>query len=72
MWAQGKATPTSPPNAGRLRDALQTPQFWIIAAAYSAFLFCGITANAVSVAHLGQHGVSVAIAGSMMSLEVRC
>jgi OFA family oxalate/formate antiporter-like MFS transporter len=52
-----------------LRDALQTPQFWIIAAAYSAFLFCGITANSVSVAHLGQHGVSVAIAGSMMSLS---
>ncbi len=52
-----------------LRDALQTRQFWIIAAAYSAFLFCGITANSVSVAHLGEHGVSAVLAGSMMSVE---
>lgn len=52
-----------------LRDALQTRQFWIIAAAYSAFLFCGITANSVSVAHLGEHGVGAVMAGSMMSVE---
>jgi OFA family oxalate/formate antiporter-like MFS transporter len=52
-----------------LRTALQTRQFWIIAAAYAAFLFCGITANTVSVAHLTQHGVAAAIAISMMSVE---
>jgi MFS transporter, OFA family, oxalate/formate antiporter len=52
-----------------LRTALQTPQFWIIAAAYAAFLFCGITANSVSVAHLTQHGVVLAVAGGMMSVE---
>ncbi|MFO1248573.1 MAG: MFS transporter [Alphaproteobacteria bacterium] len=52
-----------------LRDALQTRQFWIIAAAYAAFLFCGITANTVSVAHLTQHGVAMAIAISMLSVE---
>jgi OFA family oxalate/formate antiporter-like MFS transporter len=52
-----------------MRAALQTPQFWIIAAAYSAFLFCGITANSVSVAHLTQHGVGLAVAGGMMSVE---
>jgi MFS transporter, OFA family, oxalate/formate antiporter len=52
-----------------LRAALQTRQFWIIAAAYTAFLFCGITANTVSVAHLTQHGVAAAIAISMMSVE---
>jgi MFS transporter, OFA family, oxalate/formate antiporter len=52
-----------------LRAALQTPQFWIIAAAYAAFLFCGITANSVSVAHLTQHGVALAMAGGMMSIE---
>jgi MFS transporter, OFA family, oxalate/formate antiporter len=52
-----------------LRAALQTRQFWIIAAAYAAFLFCGITANTVSVAHLTQHGVAAAIAISMMSVE---
>jgi MFS transporter, OFA family, oxalate/formate antiporter len=52
-----------------MREALQTRQFWIIAAAYVAFQFCGITASAVSVAHLTQHGVAAVIAGSMMSVE---
>jgi len=52
-----------------MREALQTRQFWIIAAAYTAFLFCGITANSVSVAHLTQHGVAAVIAGSMVSVE---
>jgi len=51
------------------REALQTRQFWIIAAAFAAFQFCGITASAVSVAHLTQHGVAAVIAGSMMSVE---
>lgn len=52
-----------------MREALTTGQFWIIAAAYVAFQFCGITASAVSVAHLTQHGVAAVIAGSMMSVE---
>jgi MFS family permease len=52
-----------------MRAALQTHQFWILAAAYSAFLFCGITANSVSVAHLTQVGVTAAMAGNMMSLQ---
>lgn len=49
--------------------ALKTSQFWVLAAAYSAFLFCGITANAVSVAHLTQHGVSVMLASSMIGIS---
>jgi MFS family permease len=52
-----------------MREALQTSQFWVIAAAYAAFQFCGITASSVSVAHLTQHGVAAVIAGSMMSVE---
>jgi MFS family permease len=52
-----------------VREALQTSQFWVIAAAYAAFQFCGITASSVSVAHLTQHGVAAVIAGSMMSVE---
>jgi OFA family oxalate/formate antiporter-like MFS transporter len=52
-----------------MRDALQTPQFWIIAAAYAAFQFCGITASSVSVAHLTQHGVTAAVAAGIMSVE---
>ena len=56
-------------DAWTMREALQTSQFWIIAAAYAAFQFCGITASSVSVAHLTQHGVAAVIAGSMMSVE---
>jgi len=52
-----------------MRDALQTRQFWIIAAAYAAFQFCGITASSVSVAHLTQHGVAAALAAGIMSVE---
>jgi MFS family permease len=57
------------PGSWTVRAALRTPQFWILAAAYSAFLFCGITAGSVSVAHLTEHGVTAVMAGSMMSLE---
>ena len=64
-----EADPEISTEGWTLRDALQTRQFWIIAAAYTAFLFCGITANSVSVAHLTQHGVAAVIAGSMMSVE---
>jgi MFS family permease len=52
-----------------VKKALKTPQFAILAAAYSIFLFVGITVNAVSVAHLMNHGVTAALAGGMMSLE---
>ena len=51
------------------KAALRTPQFAILAAAYSIFLFVGITVNAVSVAHLMSHGVAAAVAGGMMSAE---
>jgi MFS family permease len=51
------------------RESLQTRQFWVIAAAFAAFQFCGITASSVSVAHLTQHGVAAIIAGGMMSVE---
>lgn len=51
------------------RAALRTAQFWILAAAYSAFLFCGITANSVSVAHLTQQGVAAMTAGTMIAVS---
>jgi cyanate permease len=65
----GEGDPDISTEAWTVRAVLQTRQFWIIAAAYAAFLFCGITANTVSVAHLTQHGVAAAIAISMMSVE---
>jgi MFS family permease len=48
--------------------ALRTPQFAVLAAAYSAFLIVDITVNAWSVTHLMGHGVSAAFAGSMISV----
>jgi MFS family permease len=69
IGARAEADPEISTEGWTMREALQTPQFWVIAAAYSAFLFCGITANSVSVAHLTQHGVAAVIAGSMVSVE---
>jgi OFA family oxalate/formate antiporter-like MFS transporter len=69
VGAAAEADPDISTERWTLRAALQTWQFWIIAAAYTAFLFCGITANTVSVAHLTQHGVAAAAAISMMSVE---
>jgi MFS family permease len=63
------ADPEISTESWSFRQALQTRQFWLIAAAFAAFQFCGITASAVSVAHLTQHGVAAAVAGSMMSVE---
>jgi MFS family permease len=69
VGAGAEADPAISTEGWSFRDALQTRQFWIIAGAYAAFLFCGITANSVSVAHLMQHGIAPLIAGSIMSVE---
>jgi MFS family permease len=53
----------------KVADALRTPQFVILAAAYATFLLCGITVNSISVAHLVQLGAPAATAGGMLSLE---
>jgi MFS family permease len=50
------------------RAALKTPQFAVLAAAYSVFLIVDITVNAWSVTHLISHGVAATLAGSMISL----
>ena len=52
-----------------VKAALRTPQFAVLAAAYSVFLFVGITVNAVAVAHLMTHGIAPVVAGALMSLE---
>jgi MFS family permease len=67
--ASAEADPEISTESWNMRAALQTPQFWIIAAAYSGFLISAFTANSVSVAHLTQHGVTAVVAGSMMSVE---
>lgn len=50
-------------------QALRTPQFYIIAAGYVSFLLCGITVNSLSVGHLTEIGIGMAIAGGLLSFE---
>lgn len=52
-----------------VREALATPQFWIITAAYTAYLTCETSVNGLSVAHLVQRGIAPAVAGGMLSLQ---
>jgi MFS family permease len=51
------------------REAVRTPQFYILLAAYFGHLLIGATVAGVSVAHLTQRGVTVTVAGTMLSLE---
>ena len=50
-------------------QALRTPQFYLISASYISFLFCGITVNSLSVAHLTEVGVAMGIAAGLLSVE---
>jgi OFA family oxalate/formate antiporter-like MFS transporter len=52
-----------------VRAALRTPQFWIIAFAYTVYLLCETSVNGLSVAHLTQRGIAPGIAGLMLSLQ---
>lgn len=52
-----------------LREALATPQFWIIAFAYTAYLLCGTTVNYASVEQLTDHGVLPAAAAALLAVE---
>jgi MFS family permease len=51
------------------RQALRTPQFYIIAAGYVSFLLCGITVNSLSVGHLTEIGIAMGIAAGLLSFE---
>ncbi len=50
-------------------DALRTPNFWIIAAAYTAYLLCETSVTSLSVAHLAGRGIAPAVAAGMLSLQ---
>ncbi len=52
-----------------VREALATPQYWIITAAYTTYLVCETSVNGLSVAHLTQRGIAPAVAGGMLSLQ---
>lgn len=50
-------------------EALRTHQFWIVVAAYTTYLLCGVTVNGLSVEHLTERGASATLAGGMLSLQ---
>jgi OFA family oxalate/formate antiporter-like MFS transporter len=52
-----------------VREALRTPQFWIITAAYSVYLLCETTVNGLSVPHLTEQGIAPSVAAGMLSLQ---
>lgn len=57
------------PRDWNVREALATPQFWIVTAAYTVYLLCETTVNAVSTSHLIDRGIDARIAGGMLSLQ---
>jgi len=51
------------------REAVRTPQFYVLLAAYFGHLLVGITIASWSVAHLTERGVALKVAGVMLGLE---
>lgn len=52
-----------------LREALRTPQFWLLGAAYMTHMLVAISVSSLSIPHLGQRGIPAATAAAMLSLE---
>lgn len=50
-------------------EAVSTPQFWVLLAAYFSHLLAGVTVASLSVAHLGELGAGAVLAAAMLSFE---
>ncbi|MBV9994702.1 MAG: MFS transporter [Caulobacteraceae bacterium] len=57
------------PTDWSVAEALRTPQFYVLLAAYFGHLLIGATVAGVSVAHLSQRGVAEKVAVVMLSVE---
>jgi MFS family permease len=57
------------PRDWTVRDAVRTPQFYVLLAAYFGHLMVGITVASWSVSHLTERGISLTVAGTMLSFE---
>jgi len=51
----------------RLKDALRTPQYYVIVAAWTMTLFGGVTTNSWAVTHMDNLGISITIAAGALS-----
>ncbi len=65
--SQGRVYRTS--RDWRFRDAIRTPQFWIIAIAMTTTLLCVLTSNSWAFTHMGALGVSAAFAAGALSAD---
>ncbi len=52
-----------------VRAALAHPAFWVITAAYTVYLLCGVTVNFAAVRHLGERGVTAGAAAGLLAAE---
>ena len=52
-----------------VKEALRTPQFWVLLAAYFSHLLAGVTVASLSVTHLTEIGVAAGVAAAMLSFE---
>ncbi len=69
-WTRDRATPGAPPVEGwSVRRALLHPAFWVVTAAYTAYLLCGVTVNYAAVQHLGERGVGAGAAAGLLAAE---
>jgi len=75
--AVAEAALTAPPNARvyrtttdwTVKEAIRTPQFYVILAAYFAHLLGGVTAVSLAPSHFSELGVVSAVAVAALSLE---
>ncbi|QJI37102.1 MFS transporter [Pseudomonas sp. ADAK13] len=67
--SQGKAGIYRTDDQWTASQALRTWQFYVIAAAYTSFLLCGITVNSFAVAHITDRGFSPEMAAGLLSAQ---
>jgi MFS family permease len=59
----------STPVDWTLKEAVRTPQFFILAATYMAHTLIAVSVSSLSVPHLTQQGIAAGTAAAMLSLE---
>jgi MFS family permease len=69
---EGAPAPVKAEAAGSgwtVAEAIRTPQFWVLVAAYIGHLLTGVTIVSVSIAHLTERAIPLALATAMLSFE---
>ena len=65
-----QASPGAPPVEGwSVRRAVAHPAFWVITAAYTVYLLCGVTVNYAALQHLTERGLGAGAAAGLLAAE---